>query len=200
MESALRILVILASTRRGRIGERVARWFMPIAEGHPDLACELVDLRDWPLPFYEGEGLPAMGAGMVEARRWADLIGGADGFVVLTPEYNYGPPAVLKNAFDHVYAEWNAKPISFVGYGGWAGGSRSVQQLRLTSIELQMVPIREHLVLPFARTMLDEHGAMTGPTADRYREAAGKLLDQLAWWARALREARVGDRGEVSAR
>ena len=113
----------------------------------------------------------------------------ADGYVLVTPEYNFGPPAVLKNALDHVYDPWNNKPVAFVGYGGTGGGVRAVQQLRLSVIELQMAPIRDSLVLPFARRLFAaEDGRILD---DAYEPRAQRLLDQLVWWAVTLKAARA---------
>ena len=105
----------------------------------------------------------------------------------VTPEYNHGYPAVLKNALDHVYAEWNNKPAAFVAYGGKAGGARSVEQLRSVAIELQMAPIRQAILIPGVRRAFDEDGK---PADASYEQQADALLDQLVWWARALKAAR----------
>jgi NAD(P)H-dependent FMN reductase len=116
------IQVILGSTRQGRSGEKVARWFMSHAEARADIDVELVDLRDWPLPFFDQQMPPMMGGySDPEQQRWAEQVARADGYVLVTPEYNHGYPAVLKNALDHLFAEWNGKPVGFVGYGGPGG-------------------------------------------------------------------------------
>jgi NAD(P)H-dependent FMN reductase len=111
-----------------------------------------------------------------------------DGYVFVTPEYNFGYPAVLKNALDHIYHEWNNKPVGFVSYGGGAGGSRAVQQLRQVVVELQMAPIRAGIVIPFARRLFDESG---GIKDEAYDGRANALLEQLLWWTRALKAARA---------
>ena len=97
------------------------------------------------------------------AQRWADIIGPADGFIVITPEYNHGYPAVLKSALDAVYREWVRKPIAFVSYGGWAAGTRSVEQLRTVAIELQMAPIRPSVALQLAPRLFDAEGNLKDP-------------------------------------
>ena len=121
------IQIILGSTREGRFGETVAKWFYGVAESREDLATEFIDLRDWPLPFFAESMGPSGGNYAEEAKPWAAKIAEGDGFVIVTPEYNHGYPAVLKNAMDHLYREWNNKPIAFVSYGCEAGGSRSVE-------------------------------------------------------------------------
>jgi NAD(P)H-dependent FMN reductase len=184
-----RIVVILGSTRQNRFGETVARWFMSRTEERSDLTFQFVDLSDWRLPYYD-RPLPATRGEYDEtALRWAEIVGPADGFIVITPEYSHGYPAVLKSALDAVYQEWVRKPIGFVGYGGWSGGTRSVEQLRSVAIELQMAPIRASVVLQFAPRLFDAEGNLQNP--DMLNTAATMLFDDLAWWAKALREARV---------
>jgi NAD(P)H-dependent FMN reductase len=119
--------------------------------------------------------------------RWAETVEAADGFVLITPEYNHGYPAALKNALDLVYAEWGRKPVAFVSYGGPAGGVRAVQQLREVVIELDLVPLRRQVAIPRVHTALREDG----PDDPRHASAAERLLDDLAWWARALAGARI---------
>jgi NAD(P)H-dependent FMN reductase len=186
-EGPIRLQIILGSTREGRFGETVARWFHGIAAERQDIAVELIDLRDWPLPFFNEARPPASGHQAAQAQAWGDKVARADGYVIVTPEYNHGYPAVLKNALDHIYGEWNNKPVAFVGYGGPAGGSRAVQQLRQVVVELQMVPIRQEIVLPFARRLFEGDGRITEAS---YDGRAGVLLDQLVWWARVLTAAR----------
>jgi NAD(P)H-dependent FMN reductase len=187
MAEKLDIKIIVSSTREGRFGASVAEWMQGIASTRDDMTTEIVDLRDWPLPFFDSERSPASGIIADEARAWSELIGGADGFVVIAAEYNHGYTAVLKNALDHLYHEWVNKPVGFVSYGGASGGSRSVEQLRLVAIELQMAPIRESVVIPMARNAFGEDGQPLNPS---YNDRANAVLNQLAWWATALKNAR----------
>ena len=188
----VRIQIILSSTREGRFGHRIANWFYGLAAKREDLLTELIDLRDWPLPFFDEPASPSTGHYAPEAQGWATKVAEGDGYVIVTPEYNFGYPAVLKNALDHIYHEWNNKPVAFVGYGGTAGGSRAVQQLRQVVVELQMAPIRAGIVMPFARRLFDENGAIKD---EFYNTRAEALLDQLLWWARALKAARASNSG-----
>lgn len=183
-----RIQIILGTTREGRFGDRVANWFYERAAKREDLIAELIDLRDWPLPFFNEPVSPITGHYAPEARGWAAKVAQGDGYVLVTPEYNFGYPAVLKNALDHLYREWNNKPVAFVSYGGSAGGSRAVQQLREVVVELQMAPIRTGIVIPFARRLFGESGEIKD---ESYNARANALLDQLLWWARALKAARA---------
>lgn len=182
-----RILVILGSTRDGRVGEQVARWLMRKLEDRPEADFELVDLRDYPLPIYAG---PSGDGPDPAVRRWVDKVAAADGYVVVTPEYNHGYPAPLKGALDHAYREWNRKPVAFVSYGGHAAGYRAVEQLRLVAVELQMVPIREQVGIQSPWAAFDRDGELPRPGAD---EAVRQMIDDLLWWARALRRARAAD-------
>lgn len=184
----LHILVIIGSTRQNRFGETVAKWFMTRAAERTDMTFEVADLRDWKLQYYD-RPLPATrGDYDEEAQRWAAVVGPADGFIVVTPEYSHGYPAVLKSALDAIYQEWVRKPIAFVGFGGWSGGTRAVEQLRQVAIELQMAPIRASVVLQFGPRLFVD-GVLQNP--DPFNTAAGLLLDDLAWWAAALRTARA---------
>ena len=180
--------VILGSTRTGRFGDRVADWFMQRTAGRDDLTAELVDLRDWPLPFYDQQRPPMMGGYTDDLQqRWADKVAAADGYVFVTPEYNHGYPAVLKNALDHLYAEWNDKPAAFVGYGGPSGGIRAVEQLRQVVVELKMVPMRNQVALPAVYRLFGD-----GPPSDpALMAAADAVLDEVAGWAARLRPHRA---------
>lgn len=153
------------------------------------IKAELIDLRDWQLPFYnEVSGVENLyGKFSIDlAKKWGQKIKGADGYIIVTPEYNHGYPAVLKNALDYAYYEWNKKPVAFVAYGGVVGGARSVEQLRLVVIELQMVPISNALYFPKIRESFDD-SAPKDPLAN---DRLNSLLEELVWWAKALKDAR----------
>jgi NAD(P)H-dependent FMN reductase len=158
-------------------------------EERTDLTFQFVDLRDWPFPYYDRLALPSRGDYDEMSQRWAEIIGPADGFVIITPEYNHGYPALLKSALDAVYREWVRKPVGFVSYGGWSAGTRSVEQLRTVAIELQMAPIRASVSMQFTQRLFDAAGNLQNP--DMLNSAATGMFDDLAWWAHALREARA---------
>lgn len=183
----LKILVILGSVREGRMAEPVGNWVIEAAAARAELACELVDLNDWNLPYYSFAKPPAAGGYTDPLQlRWAAKIAGADGYILICPEYNHGPPAVLKNALDFVYAEWNRKPMTFVGYGG-NGGARSIEQLRLTACELQTAPLEASVHIMGVWGKVKE-----GVFAPDEKDARwlGHLFDELIWWGRALKAAR----------
>jgi NAD(P)H-dependent FMN reductase len=185
-----RIGIIVGSTRPGRFADHPAKWIKALAEKRGDLDVELLDLRDYPMPFFDEEISPAYAPSKNEvAQRWQKKIASLDGFIVTVAEYNRGPTAVLKNALDYAYKEWNRKPIAFVGYGG-VGGARAVEQLRLHAIELQMAPIRAgvHIQIPVYLEVAKE-----GKSLDEFDvlvQGANDMLDQFVWWAKALKTAR----------
>jgi NAD(P)H-dependent FMN reductase len=190
MAKPLQIGVILGSTRIGRFADKPAEWVMGLAHNCEGVTFELVDLRDYPLPFFDQPKSPLREPSKNEvAERWARKLGELDGFVFVTGEYNHSVPAVLKNALDHVYAEFNRKPATFVGYGN-AGGARAIEQLRLMLVELQVAPLRGAVHLSreqFIGILLD------GKTFADFAplEQAGKaMLSELIWWAETLRAGR----------
>jgi NAD(P)H-dependent FMN reductase len=145
-----KIHVIIGSTRQNRFSEKPARYIFDELKKKEGIQVELIDLRDWPLPFFDEPISPARLKGNHSndfVNKWAAKVGEADGYIIVTPEYNHGYPAILKNALDWVFAEWNKKPVGFVGYGN-AGGARAVEQLRQVVIELQMVPMSNAIAIP----------------------------------------------------
>jgi NAD(P)H-dependent FMN reductase len=181
------IQVILASTRTERRGEAVARWLHGIADGRGDITTELVDVAEFDLPFLTASTPPMNPLSRDDAARpWGAKIDGADGFVFVVPEYNHGYPAALKNALDHLFSEWGRKPAGFVSYGAASGGVRAIEQLRQVVIELDMVPVRRQVAIP----RIWDAVAPDGRLRDRRDNEAQLLLDDMAWWAQALRTAR----------
>lgn len=188
------IKIILASIREGRFGVHPARWITDIASGMEGISVELLDLKDYQLPMFADAVSPknvsgSYGNSAVDA--WSAKIEEADGFVVVTPEYNHGYPASLKNNIDHIYREWVRKPICFVGYGT-TGGARAIQQLRGVAIELQMVPMRNsvHIFNPWNLT--DESGNVKQGVFDDQVKVAEGMLNQMVEWARDLKSIRLG--------
>lgn len=186
--SKLKIKLIVGSTRANRFSEKPADWIEGLAKERSELEVERLDLRDYPLPFFE-EPLPPGFAkddySNPDIIRWREKIREADGFIICTPEYNHGYPAVLKNALDTVYHAWSRKAVAFVSWGG-AGGTRGVEQLRLVAIELDMAPSRfaVHISNPWFIKSVSEID--TEPN----RQSAAALLDNLVWWTAALKAAR----------
>lgn len=185
------ILVIFGSTRQSRQGDKVVRWLMSRLNARSDATVELIDLRDLALPFFDAPAGPAYGAVVAEARAWSARVAHADGYIVVTPEYNHGYPAPLKNALDHLYHEWGHKPAAIVNYGGFAGGYRAAEQLRQVLVELKMVPVREQIGIPAIWAAFDEAGEPRNAALDG---ALNAMVAELLWWATALIPPRERDR------
>ncbi len=185
------ILVIIASTRQGRFADTIVKWLAPILAARTDATYEFADLRDWKFPYIDEPDSTVKVETEYTAddprSAWRDTVAGADGFIVITPEYNHGYPAVLKTAMDALYAPWKNKPMAFISYGGSAGGARAVEQLRQVAIELQMAPIRSAVVLASASRMFTIDGTTDNPMSAK---AAVAMLDQLAWWTATLKAGR----------
>jgi NAD(P)H-dependent FMN reductase len=191
-----KILVVLGSTRDGRYGDKPAHWITQRLGEHAELEPELVDLRDYPLPFFDQKVPPARrnlgDYGHDAANALSGKLAAADGFVLITAEYNHGPTAVLKNALDWAFKEWNRKPVTFVGYGS-VGGARAVEQLRMIAVELEMAPIRRAVHLPTDVFMATRTLPAPAPReAFASAEASATLMvDDLVWWTKALKTART---------
>jgi NAD(P)H-dependent FMN reductase len=188
------ISVIVGSTREGRFSEKPAKWIFQYLRKREAVDARLLDLRDFPMPFFDQPATPAMPgrAPYVEGvvRRWTAAIAQSDGFIFVTPEYNYGISAVLKNAIDWVYPEWNRKAAGFVSYGS-AMGARGVQQLRETLIEVQVAPIRSSVHIPVATLWAHYTGGDVDAGLAELETTAVKLIDDLLWWTAALKSARA---------
>jgi NAD(P)H-dependent FMN reductase len=188
-----RIGIVISTTREGRFGDKPARWIHELAAARGDLAVELIDLRDYPMPFFAETASPAYAAPKNEvARRWADKVRSLDGFIFVTAEYNRAPSAVLKNALDYAYREFNRKPAAYVGYGG-VGAARAVEQLRLVNVELQMAPTRSGVHIGGGDFVALLQGGKSFADLPHLAKSAQAMLDELAWWTAALRRARDAD-------
>ena len=187
------ISVIIGSTRQGRFSEKPAHWILKELQKRDEIEVRHLDLRDFPMPFFDQPMPPAMpGRPPYEqeaVKNWTAQIAASDGFVFVTPEYNHGPSAVLKNAFDWVYPEWNRKAAAFVSYGS-AMGARSVEQLRQIAIELQLAAIRSSLHIPPATLWAHFQGGDVEKGLAELEAAANTMIDDLLWWTKALKVAR----------
>lgn len=189
----LKVKIILGSTRQNRFSDKPGAFIIKEAKKIEKVEAELLDLRDYPMPFYNEPTSPAMvkdGTYQNDiVRKWAIKIRESDAFIIVTPEYNHSTSGVLKNALDSIYAEWNNKPVGFVSYGG-VGGARAVEHLREIAIELQMAPIRNAIHISQPWNLLDENGNLKDGALDPYIKASNSFLNQLIWWANALKTAR----------
>ncbi len=184
------IHIIFGSSRKGRNGEVVSRWVEQQlkAMSIKDVTFELIDLRELNLPMFDAAKPPLMGEYEEPyTQQWAAKIAAADGFLIITPEYNHGYPAVLKNALDHLYAEWNYKPVSFVSYGATSGGIRAVEQLRQVAVELRMMPLKEEVNIPLIWQAFTEQGQPQDEALNARLEAT---ITHLVEWTGKLKQVR----------
>jgi NAD(P)H-dependent FMN reductase len=190
MSTKPRIGIIISTTRQGRFADGPTRWLFDIASKRDDAEFEVVDLRDYPMPFFDEVGSPFFVPPQNEiALKWGDKIASLDGFIFITAEYNHSISGVLKNALDYAYKQYNRKAASFVAYGG-SGGARAVEHLRGILAELQVATMK----FPVHIGMNEMLGIMReGKTMADYPylvDTAKNMLDELVWWTNALKVAR----------
>ncbi|MCU1399671.1 MAG: NADPH-dependent reductase [Acidimicrobiales bacterium] len=182
---SVHVAVIVGSTREGRYADVVTNWFVDRAAQRTDITIDIVDVGTLDLPVHFTK------TRSTAITTYADRIDRADAFVVITPEYNHSYPASLKHAIDLLNAEWKRKPVGFVSYGGISGGLRAVEHLRAVFAELHTVGIRDTVSFQGPWQLFDGSGALIDPVdAD---VAGTTMLDDLLWWATALRAAKAAD-------
>ncbi|MFG2328508.1 NADPH-dependent FMN reductase [Streptomyces sp. NPDC048604] len=182
----LKLALVIGSDRAGRFGTVIADWFLTQVADRPDFTVDIVDVAEHDLPTaFSPNPDEATRAALAEV---TPRLAAADAYVVLTPEYNHSYPAGLKNLIDRHFGEWQAKPVAFVSYGGISGGLRAVEHLRQVFAELHAVTVRDTVSFTNAWTQFDGEGTHRDPAA--VEAAAKSLLDQLAWWGRALKDAK----------
>ena len=188
----LKVGMIVGSTRQNRIADTPAKWVVEGAAARTDLQLAVLDLRDCPLPFYNEPAPQAYTGGVYtqpEAETWRKRVGEFDAFIATVAEYNHGPTAVLKNAFDSAQLEWQRKPIAFVGYGG-VGAARAVEHLRGIAIELQMAPIRHEVNIGMEPYLGIVRNGRALNDYEYLVQSRGLMFDHLVWWGEALKAAR----------
>lgn len=187
----LKLVIVIGSVREGRFGPVVAAWIADRAHEHGTFAVEVIDLADVEVPL----ALPALSPKMAgdDYPRPAGMssltsaLTDADAVLLVTPEYNHSYPASLKAAIDWHFTHWAATPVGFVSYGGISGGRHAVLHLENVLTELHAVTIQSGLSFPNYFTNWQD-GQPLDPAAAVNAKA---MLDQLAWWAAALRTARA---------
>jgi NAD(P)H-dependent FMN reductase len=188
------IQVIIGTTRPGRFSEKPAAWVVDRLTRREDLTFEMVDLRDHPLPFFDQPVSPVRSQREYpnpESARLGQTLDRADGFVIVTGEYNHGYPAVLKNAFDTVFPELNRKPVTFVSYGN-TGGARVVEQLRQVAVEFEMAPLRHAVhIMPDVMVPAMRDEPFTVEVFAGLDQRLDLALTNLVWWADALHQGRT---------
>jgi NAD(P)H-dependent FMN reductase len=184
------LMIVIASTRAGGTVQAVGDWFHAHAREHGRFEIDLVDLAELDLPMVDEPHHPRLREYTKRhTREWSVRVDAADAFVFVTPEYNHGFNAPLKNAIDYLHHEWKHKPLGFVSYGGVAAGTRAVQMLKQVAAALNLVPATTAVAIPFVRQFLDDDGRVT--PNDTMDEAARALLDELERLEPALRELRL---------
>jgi NAD(P)H-dependent FMN reductase len=185
-----KLVVVVGSVREGRFGPVVASWVAERAREHHGFDVQVVDLADVDIPLeLPAESPRSAGASYPRPAGMAPLteaLESADAFVLVSPEYNHSYPASLKAAVDWHFTQWTAKPVAFVTYGGAAGGRHAVLHLENVLTELHAVTVRDGLSFPNFWSGWEDGR----PLAEESAGHARTMLDQLHWWAGALRSAR----------
>jgi len=185
-----RIKVILGSNRPNRFGIQPAEWIMQLTKEYPEVTFELLDLEKINLPFLDEPQAPLFGNYVHEhTKKWVKEIDEADGFIVITAEYNRGPSAALKNAIDFAAKEWYYKPVAFVSYGAGAGGARAVEQLHNTFTWLRAYNMHDELHLINYWNQVNDKGIFV-PT-EQQTEDAHRLIKHIVFWADHMKDARA---------
>ena len=180
------LTVIVGSTRPGRAGQPIAEWFADRARTHAGFDVEVADLAQIGLPLLDEPNHPRLGQYIQQhTKDWSALIDRADAVVFVTPEYNYGYPASIKNAIDFLHREWRDKPVGFVSYGGVAAGTRAVQQLKQVVTTLRMVPVFDSVNIPFHTKLIADGKFHANDVLD---QAADTMLDELLRLESALHQ------------
>jgi NAD(P)H-dependent FMN reductase len=190
-----RLMVIIASTRPGRVGLPVGQWFAQQAEAQGDFVVQVVDLAELNLPFMDEPNHPRLRAYTQQhTKEWSATVDAADAIVLVTPEYNHGYAAPLKNAIDYLMHEWMYKPVGLVSYGGVSGGMRAVQMLKPTLSALKMIPLPEAVPIANVSGHFTEQGEFQA--TDQLNEAAAGMLRALRSWVETLRPALQAHRSQ----
>ncbi len=177
----LNLLIINSSIREERRGGKALAWLERLVKARPEFSVEVWDLKDKPLPLFDDN--PTQ-----EVHDFREKLVWADGFIIITPEYNHGYPASLKSALDWAYDEWDKKAVGFVSYSnGRIAGARAVEQLKPVASELGMAPLSDAIHIARIQDALDEEAKAIDPKLD---EITPPFFDKLAWWIDALKVAR----------
>jgi NAD(P)H-dependent FMN reductase len=181
MENKIKLTVVLASTRNGRRGKKVAKWFLPIVKEDSRFEVTLADLKEYALPFYEDQVEPSDREDRKypdpKVQAWSDVISGSDAVVFVMPEYNRTISAPLKNAIDHLYWEWLDKPVGLIGYGS-RGAQEAIDSMSNLIRILRWKVAPSIVGVQQVKKAFDENGKLD--KSDEYAKTARQMLDQLA--------------------
>ncbi len=191
-----KIAIIISSVRAARVGGQAAEYLESIASKRDDLSFEILDLKDYPLPFFDEIASNAYVPSTNEvAQKWQKKVAEFDGYIFITAEYNNSITGALKNALDYAYPEWNRKAAAYFSYGS-AGGARAVQHLRDICVELQMAPVRQAVLIQGSDFFPIMNGESRIEDLGYLEGLVEQMLDQLAWWTGALKNAREASEAE----
>ncbi len=191
----MKLKIIIASTRPGRKGPVLGAWITELAKKHGAFEVEVLDLAEINLPFMDEPNHPRFQKyEHNHTKAWSKTISDADAFIFVTPEYNFGFPAPLKNALDYLYNEWSYKAVGFVSYGGVAAGTRAVQMLKQVVTAQKMMPVAESVNVPFFTRFINDMDQFV-PEEGLEKSAIG-MLDELVRWTKALIELRTAKAAE----
>ena len=186
----LRLQIIIASTREGRLGDKVGAWAEKHAREHGKFEIELVDLKQVNLPLFDEPKHPRFREYTKEhTKRWSEIVSRGDAYLIVTSEYDFGPPASLINALQYLSQEWAYKPAAMVSYGGVSGGTRCTNALRIILTSLKMMPLMESVNIPFFAQYVNKETGVFDP-GEIQAKAVGPMLDELMKWATAMKTMR----------
>lgn len=192
LEPKINLLVIIASTRPGRVGLPVGTWIADVAREHGAYEVTIADLKEIDLPLMNEPNHPRLRQYTHEhTKQWSAMVEAADAYLFVMPEYNFAMTAPLKNAIDYLSLEWGYKPVGLVSYGGLSGGLRAAQMVKQTVTALKMMPVSEAVALPMVGQSIDDDGNFAA--SDSATRSAGAMLNEVRRWAIALQPLRNGD-------
>jgi NAD(P)H-dependent FMN reductase len=186
-----KLLIIIASTRPGRVGLPVAQWFEAVAAAHDGFEISIADLAQIGLPFMDEPSHPRLQQYTQQhTRDWSGTVGISDAFVFVLPEYNHSMTAPLKNAIDFLHNEWKHKPLGLISYGGVSAGTRAAQQVKQAALSVKLTPVGEAVSIPFVQQFLDDEDTIQ--PNEVMLQSATAMLDELVRVEAALRPLRTG--------
>ena len=177
--------IVIGSTRPGRVGPAVAGWIAERATEHGGFDVQLADLAELNLPLFDEPNHPRLRQYTKQhTKDWSALVAASDAFVFVTPEYNHGFNAAVKNAIDYLAIEWQNKAAAIVSYGGVAAGTRATQMLKQVLTAVKIMPVPEAVNIPFVMQHLDEDRRFK--STELLDASATAMLDELLRWTGAL--------------
>ena len=187
---ALKLNVIVCSTRPGRVGLSIGRWFETYAKEHGGFDVSLEDLADYALPVFDEPHHPRLRKyEHAHTKAWSASVHAADAFVFVLPEYNFGPPSALLNAMNYLVREWHYKPAAFVSYGGMSGGLRAVQVTKQLLTTLKVMPMLEAVAIPNVGQHLDAEKSFVPNSL--HTNSADTMFNELYRWTQAMKTLRL---------